>query len=330
MSDHRSQFEGKNVLITGGLGFIGSNLAIKLIDLKANIEIVDALIPECGGNIFNIKSIENKVKIHLSDLNNFAKISDLVKNKDYLFNLAGQVSHINSIKDPYSDLRINCQNQISILEACRKNNPDIKIIFTGTRQVYGKINSLPVSESCLPMPVDPNGINKLAGEYYHILYNNVYGIKTTSLRLTNTYGPRQFIKNSKQGFVPWFIRQAIDGKTIKIFGDGNQIRDFNYVDDVVEALLLAAISDKANGQIFNLGGTSVTLLKFTELLFNIIGGGKYKIVPFPKNRQNIDIGNYCGDYSKIKNMLNWQPSVSLKKGLSRTIAYYKKYKKYYW
>ena len=255
----------------------------------------------------------------------------LVKGQDYIFNLAGQVSHIDSMKDPYTDLEINCRSQLSILEACRKNNPGVKIVFAGTRQQYGKPDYLPVDENHPLHPTDVNGINKMAGEWYHILYNNVYGIRATSLRLTNTYGPRQLMKHSRQGFIAWFIRQAIDGEEIKIFGDGKQIRDFNYVDDVADAFLLAAAQNTSNGLIYNLGGDEpISLLDFTKLLIKIVGRGSYTLVPFPEDKKRIDIGDFYADYSKIRKALGWRYKTTLREGLAKTVEYYKKYRQYYW
>lgn len=324
-------FKGKNVMVTGGLGFIGSNLAHKLVEFGANVSLVDSLMPDYGGNLFNIHGIENKVSVNISDVRDENNMRLLVKEQDYIFNLAGQVSHLDSMKDPFTDLEINCRAQLSILEACKKNNRDAKIVFTSTRQVYGKPDYLPVDEKHLLHPIDINGINKMAGEWYHILYNNVYNIKTTSLRLTNTYGPRLLMKHNRQGFVAWFVRQAIENDEIKIFGDGNQIRDFNYVDDVVGALLLVGAKDETSGKIYNLGNTErMCLREFVRVLIDVCGSGTYTIVPFPEEKRKIDIGDYYGDFNKIKKELGWEPVIFVREGLERTIEYYKKYSKYYW
>ncbi|MCK4353173.1 NAD-dependent epimerase/dehydratase family protein [candidate division WOR-3 bacterium] len=324
------QLKDKEVLVTGGLGFIGSNIAHKLLEYGAKVTIIDSLIDGLGGNLFNVKNIEKDVKIVIADLRDDI-ICELVHGKDYIFNLAGQVSHIDSMEDPFTDLAINCQSQLSLLEACKKYNPETKIMFAGTRQVYGKPRYLPVNENHSLSPTDVNGINKIAGEWYHILYNKVYGIRTVSLRLTNTYGPKMLMKHSRQGFIAWFIRQVIDNEEIKIFGDGKQIRDFNYVDDVIKAFLLTALNEESNGKIYNLGGGNpTTLLDFVKLLIEINGNGKYKLVPFPEDRKKIDIGNFYADYTKIKKDLNWQPKILLREGLKMTIEYYRKYKKYYW
>jgi UDP-glucose 4-epimerase len=324
-------FQGKKILITGGLGFIGSNLAIRLAKYGVNVTIVDSLIPDYGGNLFNIEEIKDKVHVNIADVRDRSSMNYLVRGKDYIFNLAGQVSHIDSMVDPFTDLEINCVSQLSILEACRNFNKDVKIVYAGTRQQYGKPNYLPVDEKHLVQPMDVNGINKMAGEWYHILYCRVYGIRTTSLRMTNTYGPRLLMKHNRQGFAGWFIRQVIDGERIKIFGDGSQVRDFTYVDDVVEAILLAATSDKADGDFFNLGSLEhISLLEFVKLLIELNGSGSYEIVPFPEDKKKIDIGSFYSDYSKIKNTLGWEPTIDLREGLSRTLEYYKKYKSYYW
>lgn len=324
-------FRGKNVLITGGLGFIGSNIAHRLVKLGANVLIVDSLIPQYGGNLFNIESIRDKVTVNVADIRDQYSMNYLVKGQDYIFNLAGQVSHIDSMEDPFTDLEINCKSQLSILEACRHHNPNVKIIFAGTRQQYGKPDYVPVDENHLLHPTDVNGINKMAGEWYHILYNNVYGIKATSLRLTNTYGPRQLMKHGRQGFVSVFIRQIIEGETIKIFGDGKQIRDFNYVDDVVDAFLLAAAYEDCDGHVYNLGGDEpMMLIDFVKLLIQVAGGGKYETIPFPKEKKRIDIGDYYGDYRRIRATLGWQYHTPMRTGLKKTIAYYRKYKEHYW
>jgi UDP-glucose 4-epimerase len=336
MVTHEGTFSGKKVLITGGLGFIGSNLAIRLVELGADVLLVDSLIPDYGGNLFNIEPVKDRVRVNIADVRDVNGMDYLVRGNDYLFNLAGQISHQDSMSDPYTDLEINCRAQLSILEACRHNNPGVKVVYAGTRQVYGAPEYLPVDEKHLLRPVDVNGINKMAGEWYHILYNNVYGIRAVSLRLTNTYGPRLLMKHGRQGFAAWFIRQAMKDQEIQLFGDGLQVRDLNYVDDVVEAMLLAAVYDGANGRIFNLGNSPpVSLLEFVQTLLEVcqefgLGKGSYRLTPFPADKKRIDIGDYYGDYSKIQKTLGWQPMVTLREGLRRTVAFYTKYGDYYW
>lgn len=326
MLDYTTTFREKNILITGGLGFIGSNLAIKLVELGARIVLVDSLIPSYGGNLFNIEPVKDKVTINIADVRDEYSMVYLVKGQDYLFNLAGQTSHIDSMNDPYTDMEINCRSQLSILEACRKHNPEIKIVFASTRQIYGIPEYLPVDEKHPLHPTDVNGINKMAGEWYHILYNNVYGIRACALRLTNTYGPRMRIKDARQTFLGLWIRQVLEGEEIKVFGDGTQLRDFNYIDDTVEAFLITASSNEANGLIFNLGSTEyISLRDLARLLIEINGKGTYEVVPFPPDRKKIDIGSYYSNYEKIHKRLSWKPKVMLKHGLTSTLEYYKKY-----
>src|SRR2546423_4865493 len=246
-------FSKSDALVTGGLGFIGSALARRLVALGARVTLVDSLIPEYGGNLFNIHDIRERVTVELSDVRDARAMLSLIKGRDFVFNLAGQTSHLDSMTDPLTDLSINAAAQLSLLEACRLHNRNAKIVFASTRQVYGRPQYLPVDEKHPVNPIDVNGINKLAGEWYHLLYNNVYRIRACALRLTNTYGPGMRVKDARQTFLGIWIRRLIEQKPIQIFGDGKQRRDFNFVDDVVEALLRAAISDEANGQIFNLG-----------------------------------------------------------------------------
>lgn len=330
MTDFCSIFAEKRALITGGLGFIGSNLAHRLVELNARVTIVDALFPDCGGSRFNIAGIEDQVEIHILDMQDQAAMGRLVQEQDFIFNLAGRVSHLDSMRNPYADLESNARGHLSLLEACRQHNPEVKIVYTGTRQVYGRPRYLPVDESHLPDPVDINGVNKLAGEWYHIVYHRAYGLRTVSLRLTNTYGPRMWVKDGRLTFIGWWIRQVVEGRELEIFGDGRQIRDFNYVDDVVEALLLAAASPLAEGQIYNLGGEPISLSDLARLLIEVNGGGSYRLVSFPPERNRIDIGDYWGNYTKICTDLGWEPKIPLAEGLARTLAYYREHSHHYW
>lgn len=324
-------FENKQVLITGGAGFIGSNLARKLIHLRAKVTIVDSLIPIYGGNLFNLEDIKDKLTINITDVRDPHAMSYLVKGKDYLFNLAGQTSHLDSMTDPRTDLDINASAQLSILEACKQHNQGIKIVFASTRQLYGKPEYLPVDESHPIQPVDVNGINKLAGEWYHLLYNNVYGIRACALRLTNTYGPGMRVRDARQTFLGIWIRNLIEGKPIQVFGDGLQLRDFNYVDDVVNAILISGQDSRADGQIFNLGSDEVVNLKqLAEMMVEMRPSTKFNIVPFPPERKAIDIGDYYSDFKKIQTMLGWQPKVGIRQGLENSLKYYEEHHKHYW
>ena len=322
-------FRNKRILITGGLGFIGSNLAGQLVNLGANVTVVDSLISEYGGNLFNINGLEDKVNINISDVRDEYSMKYLIQDHDYLFNLAGQTSHMDSMDKPIIDLEINSKAQLSILEACRQYNSKIKVIFASTRQIYGRPQYLPVDENHPIKPVDVNGINKVAGEWYHILYNNVYGISTCVLRLTNTYGPRMRIKDDRQTFLGIWIRSIIEGENIEVWG-GTQLRDFNYVDDCIDAMLIAAERDEVKGQIYNLGANPpISLKDLANMLIKINKKGKYILRSFPKARKKIDIGDYYSDYKKFSNCMNWHPKVGLQEGLRKTLKYYKKYLKYY-
>jgi UDP-glucose 4-epimerase len=324
-------FADKKVLVTGGLGFIGSNLARALVAQGAHVTLVDSLIPEYGGNLFNIADIRDQVAVNVSDVRDPFAMAYLVHGQDVLFNLAGQTSHLDSMTDPHTDLAINAGAQLSILEACRKANRGIKIVFASTRQLYGKPDYLPVDEKHPVRPVDVNGINKLAGEWYHLLYNNVYGVRACALRLTNTYGPRMRVKDARQTFLGIWVRRLIEGKPILVFGDGRQLRDFNYVDDCVEALLLAGASEAANGKTFNLGSAEVMSLRaLAESLVELGHNNTIDIVPFPADRAAIDIGDYYSDFSLIRQELGWQPKVGLREGLQRTLAYYQEHHAHYW
>jgi UDP-glucose 4-epimerase len=325
-SRYRESFAGKRVLVTGGLGFIGSNLAHALVPLGAEVLLVDSLIPDYGGNHFNVSGIEDRVRVNIADVRDVNGIRYLIQDQDYLFNLAGQVSHIDSMEDPMTDLEINCRSQLSILEACRRVNPGVRIVYASTRQIYGKPVRLPADEEHPVRPTDVNGINKASGEMYHKIYGDVYGLRTTALRLTNTYGPRQLIKHNRQGFAGWFIRRVVMGEEILLFGGGEQKRDFNYVDDVVEALLAAAVNPKSEGEVFNLGATPPTSLKeFVEILYEVSGERpNYRLVPFPDERKRIDIGDFYADYSKIRKLLGWEPRIDLREGVRRTVEFYRK------
>jgi UDP-glucose 4-epimerase len=318
-------FAGRRVLITGGLGFIGSNLARRLASVGARVLLVDSLIPEYGGNLFNIAGVEPLVQVNISDVRDAYSMCYLVQGQDYLFNLAGQTSHMDSMYDPDTDLEINCRAQLSILEACRKYNPSIKVVFASTRQLYGKPNYLPVDERHLGRPVDVNGINKMAGEWYHILYNNVYGVRACALRLTNTYGPGMRVKDARQTFLGLWIKTLIEKEPFEVW-EGHQLRDFTYVDDAVDAFLMAAGSEAANGEVFNLGGDCViSLNELAELLVKVNGGGEFMRLSYPPDRKRIDIGDYYADFSRISSMLGWRPATPLSEGLSRTITFYREH-----
>jgi UDP-glucose 4-epimerase len=323
--------EGAPVLVTGGYGFIGSNLVRRLVRLGAQVTVVDALVPNTGANRFNLADVEEHIAVRVVNMTDEDAMREVVRGRTLVFNLVGQVSHVYSMCDPYADLMMNCHAQLGLLEACRKHAPRAKIVFTATRQQYGRPEYLPVDERHPLRPIDINGIHKVAAEAYYLLYGRLYGLHVTSLRLTNTYGPGQLMRNGRHAFVPWLVRLAIDGQPLQIFGHGQQMRDFTYVDDVVEALLGAAQRPESDGEVFNLGGERpYSILEFVDILLGVVGSGSYACVPFPEDRDPIDIGSYYADFSKIKRVLDWQPTVPLAEGLRRTVEYYRRYRNHYW
>ena len=330
VEDYRGFYRNRHVMVTGGMGFVGSNLARQLVDLGARVLVVDSMIPDYGGNAFNLSGLEEKLRINIADVRQRSTMNHLVREVDVIFNLAGQVSHIDSMQDPDTDLDINCRAQLSLLEACRHHNPGIKVVFAGTRQVYGRPDSLPVGEDHLVRPTDVNGINKAAGENYHIVYNNVFGVRACSLRLTNVYGPRQLLKHNRQGFIGWFIRLAIEDQEIQIYGNGDQVRDFVFVDDAADAFLRAGASDHCNGQVFNVGGAEpISHRALVELLIATAGCGRYRLVEWPVEKKAIDIGSFYADSSRFARAVGWHPRTPLSTGLAKTLAFYREHMEHY-
>ncbi len=318
-----TDYKNCKTLILGGLGFIGSNLAIRLASLGAEVTVVDSMLSQYGGNLENIASIRAQININFSDIRDSHTLNYIVQGQDVIFSLAGQTSHIESMHDPQTDLDINCASQLSILESCKRNNPNVAILYASTRQLYGKPQYLPVDEKHPILPVDVNGINKYAAEMYYTLYSNLYNMRCVNLRLTNTYGPGQQLRGNKQGFAGVFIRQAIQGETISIFGDGKQKRDFNYVDDVVDAFLLAFEHlDTCCGKTYNLGAREIySLLDFVAALKEHVDF-EFKITPFPDEHKAIDIGDYYSDFSLFNSITGWEPKIGLDEGLKRTVKYF--------
>ena len=323
-------YAGRRALVTGGAGFIGSHVARRLVQLGATVTIVDALIPDCGGNLFNIADLREQVHLRIADLRDREAIEDLVCDPDFVFNLAGQVSHIDSMIRPVDDLELNCVAHISLLEACRRRNPGVRIVYAGTRQAYGRPRYLPVDERHPRIPTDINGINKMAGEAYHLLYHRLHGMRATSLRLTNTFGPGLLIRHPRQGFLSVFLRRVLDDEPIRVYGDGSQLRDLNYVDDVVAAFLAVAADDATVGEALNLGSDPpLSLRQVAELMIEIAGSGRVERVPFPDDLKRIDIGSYYGDFARIRAAVGWQPQVPVAEGLRRTLAYYRRNARHY-
>lgn len=324
-------FINKRVLITGGCGFIGSHLARRLIGEHAQVTIVDSLLPTFGGNLANIADIRDRLWLNIADVRDTHAMGYLLEGQDFLFNLAGQTSHLDSMTDPMADLEINARAQLSILEAVRLTNPNLRIVFASTRQIYGRPHYLPVDENHPIEPVDINGVNKWAGESFHLLYSRVYGVPTTVLRLTNTYGPAMRVMDARQTFLGIWLKNLLSGIPIDVFGDGLQLRDFNYVDDVVDALILASQTPTAVGAVMNLGSAeTIGLADLAAMLVDIRGSGEWRLVPFPADRKAIDIGDYYGDWSKAHDVLGWQPKVGLQEGLLRSLDYYSLHGDRYW
>ncbi len=318
-----SFYAGRRVLITGGVGFIGSNLAIRLVGLGAKVLLVDSMLPAYGADLANIEPVRAKVRVNYSDIRDPHSLSYLVQGEDVIFSLAGQVSHQESMQDPMTDLEINCAAQLSLLECCRKHNASARIVFASTRQLYGRPKTLPVTEDHPLEPVDVNGINNLAAEMYYTLYHRVHGIPTVSLRLTNTYGPRMDLRSPAKGFAGVFIRQALQGETIRVFGDGKQRRDFNHVDDVVDALLLAGERDELVGRVYNLGHPEPRSLNEFLGYLSKLTGCRHEFVPFPADAKSIDIGDYYGDFSRLAAASGWSPKIDLETGLAGTVEWFR-------
>ena len=325
-ADH---FRGRRVLITGGLGFIGSNLARRLVDLGAEVLLVDSLVPDHGGCLFNIEDIRDRVTVQLADVRDEPCMGRLIRRPDYLFNLVGQTSHMDSMRFPQADMEMNCRAQLSVLEACRQHNPEVRMVFASTRQIYGRPDYLPVDEKHPVRPVDINGVNKMAGEAYHLLYHRVFDMRTCALRLTNTIGPRMRVKDARQTFLGVWVRRLVEGLSFEVWG-GGQRRDLTYVDDAVEAFLMAAASDEAVGRIYNVGGdTPISLRDLADLLVELNHGGEYIVRTFPPEYERIDIGDYYSDFSLIRSTLGWEPRVPLREGLARTLQFYRDHLKHY-
>ena len=318
-------FKGARVIITGGLGLIGSALARRLVTLGAEVLLVDSMIPEYGGNLTNIADIRDRVIVNIGDIRGAYIMRFLLADQNFLFNLAAQTSHLDSMAAPADDLAINCAAQLQLLEACRAVNPGITIVHAGTRQIYGRPDYLPVDERHPLRPVDVNGVNKMAGEAYHLLFHDVYGIKSRSLRLTNVYGPGMRIKDARQTFLGIWLRRVIEGQPFEVWG-GEQRRDLLYVDDAAEAFLYAAVTPEAEGLALNVGGYEpCNLADLAEAIIAAYGGGKYEIREFPAERKRIDIGDFVTDDRRFRAISGWRPRVPLAEGLHRSLDYYRRY-----
>lgn len=330
-SEVSSAFAGARCLITGGLGFIGSNLAHHLVRLGAEVTLLDALLPRYGGNLYNVDGLRERLRVVIGDACDDRVLCELVPGQQYIFSLAGQIGHLDSMEDPRTDLRINAEGPLQLLEACRRYNRGAKVLYASTRQVYGRPRYLPVDETHPLQPIDCNAVSNLTAERYHRIYFEAHGVRTTCLRLTNTYGPRQMMKDreGRYAFLYFFLRQALDGERLRIMG-GTQLRDYTYIDDAVAALLLAAERPEADGQVYNLGGEPATHWELIRHVLDAVGGGEHEVVPLPPERAMIEVGRVQLDFSRIEGALGWSPRVGLVEGLRRTVAYYRQHREHYW
>jgi UDP-glucose 4-epimerase len=331
MAPYEEAFQETKVLVTGGLGFIGSNLVERLVSLGAEVTIVDNMMPRLGGNLFNVKAIADRIHINFSDVRDAHSMDYLVKGQKFIFHLAGQVNHVDSIRNPIQDLDINCRGTLVLLESCRKFNPGVKIIFAGTRGEYGSSVTLPVAED---HPTNPKGIyavTNLTAEKMVLVYHDVHKISGACLRITNTYGPRHQMAHDEYGVLNWFIRKAVDDEIVPVFGDGRILRDFLFVDDLVDCFLRIATCDRAYGEVFNVGsGLPIPFIDLAKRIAKIAGTGKVTFTEFTQERKEVEPGDYYTDISKIKRIVGWEPKTDLDEGLRITIDFYRKYKNQYW
>jgi len=320
-----THFRGASCLVTGGLGFIGSNLALALAAGGARVSVVDALVPQHGGDRRNLEPAGEDIAVSIASIGDRDAVAPLLRDADVIFNVAGQVSHLESMADPLRDLELNVRSHLAFLELARELRPNATIVHTSTRQVYGRPRYLPVDEEHVTTPVDVNGVDKLAGEQLHLIYAAVHDMPITALRLTNVYGPRQCLTRDGLGFLPVFVRLAMRGEPIKVYGDGKQLRDCLHVDDVVHALALAATTPDAMGQVFNLGhDEAIDLATIARLVAEAADhGSDVAAVPWPADHARIDIGSFQGDFSKAKRVLGWEPRIELATGIADTVAFYR-------
>ncbi len=330
-AEGRVVFNNKEVLVTGGLGFIGSNLCIELVRQGARVTIIDNMLPRQGGNLFNIRDIEGEAAVNISDVRNQLSMNHLVQGKDYIFHLAGQVNHVDSMKNPLQDLEINCRGTLVLLEALRHHNRDAKVIFAGTRGEYGSSVSLPVDED---HPTNPKGVyavTNLTAEKLVLVYDDVFKVKGACLRITNTYGPRHQMLHDEYGVFNWFIRKAMDNDEIPVMGDGRILRDFLFVEDLVSSLLKVASTEEAYGKVFNVGtGVPVSFFDLAEKIVAIAGSGRTKFTEFTQERKEVEPGDYYADITRIKKVTGWGPVVPLDEGIAKTIEFYRQFRKEYW
>jgi len=331
VDEFREAYEGRRVLVTGGLGFLGGNLAVALAGLGARVSVLDAMIPLYGGNLFNIEPVRESIDVSIADVRDAEAVRKAVRGCEIVFHIAAQTSHVDSMTDPFTDIDMNCRGTIVLLEAVRAESPGALVVYAGTRGQYGAVASPPAGEDTPFHPTDVYSADKAAGEAYAFVYRRAFGLRACSLRISNAYGPRHQMKHSRYGILNWFVRLALDGRTIRVFGDGSQLRDYHYVDDVTRAFLLAGSRPEAEGQAFNLGGPSpVRFLDMVREVIRAAGSGSWETAPWPEERKAIEVGDFAADWSRIRAALGWEPRVPLRDGLARTVEFYRKYRDRYW
>lgn len=324
-------FAGKHVLITGGLGMIGSTIARKLAPFGARITLVDACIEPYGANDFNIAAIRDKVQVSVTDIRDKPAMGHLVKGQDIIFNLAGQVSHNDSLNNPFLDADINYIGHLNVLECVRRYAPEAVVLFAGSRLQFGRIEKNPVDESHPLRPRTPYALNKTAAENMYLFYHQVHRLRCVVFRIANPYGPRSQMKHSKYSMVNWFIRQAMENQAIKVFGDGCQVRDYIYVDDLADAFIRSAVSPACMGKVFNVGsGVGVRFKDMAETIVRAVKGGTVQFVPWPEDYINVETGDYVTDITRICRAIEWQPGTDFTAGVQLTVEYYRKNKILYW
>ncbi len=381
-AERLTRFAGARCVVTGGMGFIGSNLALALARAGASVCVIDAMVPSHGANPHNLEGAARPIEVVVAEIGRTAEVEAALRGAQYVFNLAGQISHLDSMEDPLADFDWNARSHLAFLELLRATSSRAVVVYTSTRQIYGRPLYVPVDEDHPVRPVDVNGISQHAAEQLHLLYAQVYGLRACSLRLTNVYGPRLRLTESRQGVIGVFLRRALQGEPIAVYGDGSQLREFLYVDDAVQALLAAALSPEAVGEAFNVShGERITLRRAAQIIVeaasaasgagwesdsgsgsdsgsrpgsgprsgssassgagprsdtdseSVTGPGSaasvVTLVPWPRERAAIDIGDFVGDSSKARRVLGWTPRVSFADGIRATIDFFREHRRWY-
>lgn len=317
-------YQGTRVLVTGGMGFIGSNLVLALVRQGARVTVVDAQVPGCGAQPANLEAVRDQIQLSTDDIGNDDRMKQLLPGQEVIFNLAGEISHLRSMSDPLRDLSINCTSQLQFLNLCRLLNPGATIVYASSRQVYGCPKYMPVDEEHPINPVDFNGVHKHTTERYHFLLRQQFQMHTICLRLGNVYGPRQAIHQDCRGFIDAFLRAALEGKRLDVFGDGQQLRGLIYVDDVADAFLKAGLAGIGAAPAYNVGAASpVSLWEIAQTLSRLAGCPPPRLLPFPPDRLAIDIGSFHASSEKFRREFGWVPRTGLEEGLRETLQFFR-------